>query len=406
MTGILLALGAAVLLALTLPGTLELCLLIVGSLRRLPQTGACAEFGAIAVVVPAHNEATGLRATLENLLEHAAADGNATVVVVADNCDDATADIAAEMGTRVLERRDTALRGKGYALDFAFRRLLEDNYAGFLVVDADSRLQAGFLAEIRRCLSTGADAVQARYTVLNPRAGLRTRLMHVALLAFNVFRPRGRAGLGLSAGILGNGFALSRAALLAVPYTAASVVEDLEYHLRLVAAGKKVVFADGAAVAGEMPLAAAAARTQRARWEGGRLRMAGEHMPWLLKSVLRGNWRLAEPLLDLALLPLAFHCALLILALAWPVPWLRLYACVALGAVVLHLVIALRLGRAGLSEAAALLLAPFYLLWKLALLFDITRSASRRASWQRTPRNAEKSKPEESKPEKSKEEPT
>lgn len=390
MIEIFIALAATLLVALTLPGTLELCLLIAGCLRRLPQSNAPGESGRIAMVVPAHNEAVGLRSTLENLLANAAADGNAQVVVVADNCDDATAAIARDMGARVLERHDPALRGKGYALDFAFQRLLAEDFSAFLVVDADSRLQPGFFTAIRRSLGGGAAAVQARYTVLNPRASLRTRLMQVALLAFNVFRPRGRAGLGLSAGILGNGFALSRATLLAVPYTAASLVEDLEYHLRLVAAGRKVVFADAAVVAGEMPVSGRAARTQRARWEGGRLRMAVEHLPFLVKSVLAGKWRFAEPLLDLALLPLAFHCAALLAALAVPETWLRLYALLGLGIVALHLALALRLGRAGWREAAALLLAPFYLAWKLVILLDITHSAGRRAAWLRTPRNAER----------------
>ena len=68
--------------------------------------------------------------------------------------------------------------------------------------------------------------------------------MNIALLAFNVMRPRGRDRLALSCGILGNGFALRRETIEAVPYEAGSVVEDLEYHLRLVRAGKKVQFAD------------------------------------------------------------------------------------------------------------------------------------------------------------------
>jgi hypothetical protein len=83
------------------------------------------------------------------------------------------------------------------------------------------------------CFAGGADAVQCRYTTLNVDASLRTRLMNVSLMAFNALRPRGRSAMGLSAGILGNGFALSAETLRPVPYTADSVVEDLEYHLLL-----------------------------------------------------------------------------------------------------------------------------------------------------------------------------
>ena len=76
---------------------------------------------------------------------------------------------------------------------------------------------------MRAWLGSGADAVQCRYGVLNAGDSLRTRLMNVALLAFNVLRPRGRDRLGFSAGILGNGFALRAETLATVPYVARSV---------------------------------------------------------------------------------------------------------------------------------------------------------------------------------------
>ena len=57
-------------------------------------------------------------------------------------------------------------------------------------------------------LRSGADAVQCRYLVRNAGASVRTRLMSIALRAFNVLRARGRDGLGLSCGIYGNGFGL------------------------------------------------------------------------------------------------------------------------------------------------------------------------------------------------------
>ncbi len=43
------------------------------------------------------------------------------LVVVADNCSDATAEIARAMGATVIERHDETNKGKGYALDYGFR---------------------------------------------------------------------------------------------------------------------------------------------------------------------------------------------------------------------------------------------------------------------------------------------
>jgi cellulose synthase/poly-beta-1,6-N-acetylglucosamine synthase-like glycosyltransferase len=222
--------------------------------------------------------------------------------------------------------------------------------------------------------------------VRDPLASRRATLADVALGAWNLLRPRGRAALGLSAGILGNGFALSRRTLTAVPYTARSIVEDVEYHQLLLRAGLRVGWVDGAEVRGDMPTAAPAAALQRARWEGGRLRLLADQGPRLLADLLRGRWALADPLLDLLLLPLAWHVALLTLALALGAAPVQLAAALGLGGVALHVALALWLMRAGATHLTALLGVPAYVLWKLWLAGATWRAAGRQARWVRSAR--------------------
>ncbi len=235
-----------------------------------------------AAIIPAHDEELGIQATVESLRSADHEGFEMDVVVVADNCSDRTAEMAAQAGAIVLERNNSELRGKGHALDYAFRTLLPEDrpkpvfYDAFLVVDADTEVAADFLVKTVCLLRSGADAVQCRYLVRNAGASVRTRLMSIALRAFNVLRARGRDGLGLSCGIYGNGFGLRRETLAAVPYVASSVVEDLEYHLLLVRSGHSVRFADSTTVYGEMPARGKGVATQRIRWEGGRLKMARE----------------------------------------------------------------------------------------------------------------------------------
>jgi len=380
---------AAVFGLATLPGTVELALVTVGGLlpprRRRPRPDGGRR--RLAVVVPAHNEADGIARCVASLRACEPPSDAYSVVVVADNCTDATAERAAAAGARVLERHDTERRGKGYALEFAFDLLLAEGVEAIAVVDADTVVEAGFVAEVRTVLAEGADAVQTRYGVLNPEASLRTRLMNVALLAFNVLRPRGRDRWGLSVGILGNGFALTADTLRAVPYTAHSVVEDVEYHLALVRAGRAVRFVDRTTVRADMPVGGHGVRTQRARWEGGRLRMIAEMAPPLLREVVAGRRRLLEPLLELLLLPLAFHVALLGLALLVPVAASRIYACVGLGVVAVHVLGAVAVGGGGMRDLAALLAAPGYIVWKVALVPAIARASRKGAAWVRTERH-------------------
>jgi cellulose synthase/poly-beta-1,6-N-acetylglucosamine synthase-like glycosyltransferase len=207
----------------------------------------------------------------------------------------------------------------------------------------------------------------------------------------NVLRPRGRSRLGLSCGIFGNGFALSARTLQRVPYTANSLVEDLEYHLRLIQAGIRVEFLDRATVFGEMPEQSAASATQRARWEGGRAFMRRQWRKPLLHAVIRGDKRMLEPLLDLLSLPLATQTALLVLGTLIPLVWLRAYSAFGLLLIALYVVVAASLSSDPLRTLRALAAAPAYLVWKL-LMIPRTRLASRRgAAWIRTQRNAESS---------------
>lgn len=387
---------ALALIATTLPGSIELLILTLASLfhRNDPVETKAAQRLRLAVIIPAHNEELHIARCVASVA--ASRQGmDSEIVVVADNCDDDTAARALEAGARVLERRDEERRGKGYALDFAFDSLMPEDFDAFLIVDADSLVQRDFLPVMASLFAQGADAVQCSYTPLNVEASLRTRLMNVSQMAFNVLRPRGRSALGLSAGILGNGFGLSAETLRAVPYTAASVVEDLEYHILLTQAARRVRFTDRTWVKADMPTGGKGTQTQRARWEGGRLRMLGSHAPALLKRVLSGERLLVEPMLDLLLLPLSYHVLLLLLTLAVPVGFARAYALAALALVLIHTLVAIRVGGGGLRDLATLAIAPFYIVWKLTVLRLIGRSARRNASWVRTQRESGEETPHE-----------
>lgn len=385
----LLVSGVCALLA-TVPGSLEILLVAIGAMRksRRPVTTGPNEMR-LAVVIPAHNETALIGRCVESVAASARHAENCQIVVVADNCTDDTAARAVAAGARVLVRKNDEFRGKGYALRLAFDTLQTEGFDAFLVVDADSIVSPNTLSEVSYWLGAGASVVQCRYRVSNDSASIRTRLMDLAFLAFNVLRPKGRSGLGLSCGILGNGFAVRRDTLQRVPYEASSIVEDLEYHLRLVAAGERVDFIDEASVFGEIPAGGEAARVQRSRWEGGRLRMMREWAPTLAAGILRKKWRLTEPLLDLLMFPLAYHVLLLLFAcIVLPEP-VRAWAAVALGLVGVHVLQASIMGGQPLKTVVALAAAPFYVLWKMTTLVAVLSASRRNAGWVRTGRENE-----------------
>lgn len=386
-------LGAAsvVLAAATAPLLIELLTLTVGSLLPNRIKGPAIQHSAaplaLAVVVPAHNEALLVERCVHSLRADLPADDISSVLVIAHNCQDATAAVAAAAGAEVLVLNDDGSEGKGAALRAGFAHAAVRGAQVVAVVDADSVVDPGFSAAIANAIGTGAEAFQARYVVRNGEGDARTRLTALGFLGFNVIRPRGRSRLGLSAGIFGNGFGMRSSILERVPYEASSLVEDLEYHLRLVQAGIKVTFLDDATVSSEMPSTAAAVSSQRARWEGGRSRMARVWLPRLIVPLVGGRLRLLEPMLELASLPLANEVLLLAISLLLPVPWLRIYSMGAFAILFGHVTCAAAEGTSGRIAIKTLLSVPGYILWKLRMLPRILASSRRNAAWVRTARD-------------------
>ncbi|WP_051389394.1 glycosyltransferase family 2 protein [Arthrobacter sp. 35W] len=98
----------------------------------------------VTVLIPAHNEAASLPATIASLKSQSHAPER--IIVVADNCTDATADIARRAGVEVFTSVGNTNKKAG-ALNQALKELLPgqgDNDI-VMVMDADTALDDGFL---------------------------------------------------------------------------------------------------------------------------------------------------------------------------------------------------------------------------------------------------------------------
>jgi hypothetical protein len=114
--------------------------------------------------------------------------------------------------------------------------------------------------------------------------------------------------------------------------------------------------------------------------------MVVQNVPGLIRDVAKGNSRLIEPLLELLLPPLGFQVMMIVAIAAIPFTATRMYALCATALVAFHVSAAIVVGGGGLRDFAALLAAPFYVLWKLAAVPGIVRSAGPSAAWIRTER--------------------
>ena len=348
------------------------------------------------IVVPAHDEEAGIAETVRSLRAVDYPEHLFRILVVADNCTDRTAALAEEAGAITLIRVDDEKRGKGYALAYAFERALSDRIAdAIVVVDADTTVSKNLLEAFAARIDAGAQAVQAEYGVRNPDASWRTRLMVIALALFHTVRSLARERFGLSSGLRGNGMAFTRTLLEQVPHDAFSLVEDLEYGIRLGFAGYRVHYAAEAHVLGEMVSSEKAARSQRRRWEGGRIGIARAYATNLIAT----GFRQRNPvLLDLAmdvLVPPLTYVALAALAgslvsFAWAMNHSAVGAYawgLALYFVAFYVARGWAISGVGARGLSALLYAPLYMAWKVGLM--VRRTAHPKGEWVRTTREGD-----------------
>jgi 1,2-diacylglycerol 3-beta-glucosyltransferase len=239
-----------------------------------------------AVVVPAHNEEQVISRTLKSLEQLDYPAERYEIFVVADNCVDATAEVAQGFRCTVWERVDPYRRSKGYALRWAFEQIPR-KYDAIVVVDADSEADPGLLAQFSRNYDPSA-ALQGLYLQRFDSSTFSVA-SYVASALHNGLKPWGRENLGCSAGLGGNGMCLPRIVLEEVPWQRFGLAEDFEYHLDLVLAGKRVRFVPEARVEAIAPSSLRGMYSQRLRWERGRVDTLQCFAGPLLGRVLRGG---------------------------------------------------------------------------------------------------------------------
>src|SRR6185295_10672386 len=220
--------------ALALVPAVYLLTLSIAATRYRPRAAPRAHRTRVIILVPAHDEEGIVGRCVRSLAAQAYPRTLYEIVVVADNCTDATAAEAAAAGARVLVRDDPAAPGKGHALRWAIDRVLADDGGAnaVAVVDADAVADRAFLAVATAELERGARAVQAEDRLHEDGTPV-TALRAAAFRLVDSVRPAGRAVLGLPCQLCGSGMALRRDALAAVPWTAFTSAEDAEYTLEL-----------------------------------------------------------------------------------------------------------------------------------------------------------------------------
>jgi cellulose synthase/poly-beta-1,6-N-acetylglucosamine synthase-like glycosyltransferase len=347
----------------------------------------------VVVLVPAHNEGAGLVPTIEDIKRQIHDDDG--VLVIADNCTDDTAAVAAAAGAKVVIRNDPDRRGKGYALACGVDYLTAAPPDIVIVLDADCRLGEGAIDRlVAACTLEHRPAQALDLMTVQAESPISLRVAEFAWRVKNWARPLGLKALGLPCQLMGTGMAFPWDILRSANLGTGLLVEDLKLGLDLALAGYPPLFCPSARVTSDFPLSAEGIRTQRLRWEEGHIWMIVTATPNLVfAGIARANYKLLAVALDMAVPPLSLLgiLAMLIslfagLATLFGVSslaiWISLTSLVAY--VVAICICWLQYGRDVLPPRSILSIAP-YLISKLPIYRKLLSGKSR-SQWVRTDR--------------------
>jgi cellulose synthase/poly-beta-1,6-N-acetylglucosamine synthase-like glycosyltransferase len=331
----------------------------------------------LVVVIPAHNEERVLGATLTSLARVDYPRDRIHVVVVADRCDDRTAELAREYGAEPLERRD-GLPGKGSAIAWAIDqlRLAGRAFDGLVIVDADTVVDRWCLAAFDEALRSGCDVQQGYNTLSNPWESAFTRIIAVTSVLRNRLFYDGKERLGVPAMLSGTGMCFSRRIIDTYGWSALSVGEDWECSVSLLLNGEKIHFTAGARVMARESSRFSQAAPQRLRWASGRHGVAVRSAVTLLTAGIRRRrpelWDaaltiLAPPYSVQATLTFACVCASWFLSSAGGWPWLLPWALAVTGLLAGYFVAGLAVTEAPLRALAGIIMVPVFLPWRTGI---------------------------------------
>lgn len=349
----------------------------------------------VAILVPAHNESANVVPTLKAILGEVTPDDR--VIVIADNCNDDTAEHARMPGIEVIERFNNTERGKGYALDFGWRHALKTgtrpDYA--LILDADCILHPGGLNALLHADKGDHRPIQALYLCENVgETTVKQRIAEFAWRIRNWARALGYARVGLPCQMTGSGMLIPAACLERHALASGHLVEDLQLGLELAGDGMPPKLCDAALVTSTFPSSEDAQTAQRTRWEHGHLSIIVSALPGAVRAwARRPRLAFAALILDAAVPPLTLLLtlsgAIAGVAVAWGAATDTWTPAAAMGAGWIAMTLALGLGwmRYGrdLIRGGDVAHAIGYIFWKLPVYFKFL--VARQTEWVRTKRD-------------------
>ena len=305
--------------------------LILGTFKKSKIKGSNFKLHTIGVVVSARNESKVIANLIKSVRASDYPQDKITIFVIADNCTDNTAEICRDLGCIVFERNDPTKIGKGYALNYFFNRLHnEEQFAGivpeaYIVFDADNVVKPNFITEMNKVYDSGYDMITSYRNSKNfgknwITAGYGYWFLHEARHLNNC-----RMMLHTSCAISGTGFLISTDLVKKFDnWSFFTLTEDIQCSTEYALIGGKVGYCGTAELYDEQPETFRQSWRQRERWSKGFYQVFGKNGAKLIKASLTNFscWDILTTIfpalvLTMAMLIVIPICAIVAFSMGW-----------------------------------------------------------------------------------------
>ena len=267
---------------------------------RLPEAKRLHSY---AFVIAAHNEEAVIGNLVESIFAQDYPRELMDVFVVCDACTDDTHAVAEAAGATVWDRNDLARRGKSWALDYAFDRILNDYdgaYEAFVVMDADNLVAPDYLSVMNRAFDAGYLVCTGYRNSKNFDSSWISSAYAIWFIREAKFLNNARMMSGTSCAISGSGWMVSERIVRGMHgWDFHTLTEDIQFSTFCCANNIQIGYAP-AEFFDEQPLTFKASWTQRMRWTKGFYQVFFSYGRDLAKGITRGQFASYDMLMTIA----------------------------------------------------------------------------------------------------------
>lgn len=243
------------------------------------------------ILVPAHNEEQVIGDIISNLNRMDYPRELYDFFIIADNCTDATAQVARDAGAQVIETwKDgpDAPTGKPIALKKALNAIgdYQEKYDLLMIFDADNLMDESMLREVNsQYLDKGKPDLIQCYLGAKNKQGPVAWFYYSSYTVTNRFFQLAKHRLGVNCSVGGTGYAIATAYVhQRGGWTSMSLTEDIEIQMEATGEGRRILWNHTVRVYDEKPTSLLASLRQKIRWSQGHWYVAFRNTGKILRA--------------------------------------------------------------------------------------------------------------------------